>query len=507
MEAEVDRWSVAATVASTVPPQTESIPGPPGRSSLQGRSRGGSAFQHTGEASTSEEDGSSDDDLVRGGNQRAAVDEDPAFNYAGWRRICKRNRLTFIILTVVDIVYVLVLLGLRLTYGTHNDGPDSPAAQFFIGRPCNLKIPFLVVAVCTDAVVVLAALRNYSPLLSLFVMWSVILVAFAIMAMPLLFLFLRVSLVVGAFQLRYSISRMRNMMAPTNLAEWIFSAGQGVSAGAHGAASTLAAPFRWAARRRNRTNQPATADVEAGTAAGDIPPPAAQAHQTAIAARQRPGRQRRSSTLQLWQRASAVDSAAPGVADDLAGPEGVQGVRSATDHVQGRSSDGREQQQRASSSSSSEDEGHGAAPATSHASGAPGSRRQRRSRSTLQPVPGGAASLREMYQQLMSDLEAIRPRPGPGGTSGADVEGSSQQSMYAAAAAQLVNDEGASGGVEAGPSASRSLDRDVELQLRGRQQQQEADTAGRSPRLAQQQRRRRRRLRGGIPLVTVEVPE
>ncbi len=50
--------------------------------------------------------------------------------------------------------------------------------------------------------------------------------AFAVMAMPLLFLFLRVTLVVAAFQLRFSLSRMRNLLPPTTLAEWVLSAGQ-----------------------------------------------------------------------------------------------------------------------------------------------------------------------------------------------------------------------------------------------------------------------------------------
>lgn len=46
------------------------------------------------------------------------------------------------------------------------------------------------------------------------------------MTMPLLFLFLRVALVVTAFQLRFSLARVRNVLPPTTAVEWLTSAGQ-----------------------------------------------------------------------------------------------------------------------------------------------------------------------------------------------------------------------------------------------------------------------------------------
>lgn len=46
------------------------------------------------------------------------------------------------------------------------------------------------------------------------------------MIMPLLFLFLRVALVVAAFQLRYSLARFRNLLPPNTASEWLVSAGQ-----------------------------------------------------------------------------------------------------------------------------------------------------------------------------------------------------------------------------------------------------------------------------------------
>lgn len=162
-----------------------------------------------------------------------------------------------------------------------------------MAKPSELNLAFLAVVAATDALAGWAALRNYSPLLSCFVIFSVVITggrgrwgaagagsnvrrgsaagwerppehapslcsasraltplrlrlpcppplppparaaAFAVMSMPLLFLFLRIALVISAFQLRFSLSRLRNLLPPTTAAEWVWSAGQvrGVACG------------------------------------------------------------------------------------------------------------------------------------------------------------------------------------------------------------------------------------------------------------------------------------
>ena len=64
--------------------------------------------------------------------------------------------------------------------------------EFFIGRkPQGLSISFLCVTLILDLLTGYAALRDWGSLLTLSVIWSIVLMAFGVVLMPLLFLVLR----------------------------------------------------------------------------------------------------------------------------------------------------------------------------------------------------------------------------------------------------------------------------------------------------------------------------
>lgn len=191
----------------------------------------------------------------------AAREEGFDENYPGWRQLYARQKFILAGVLVLDVAYLVALLVLRLVWGNSDTDPRmSGAAEFFLGsHPESTSVSYLAGSLFTDLVALYGTIQNYASVITLFIIWSVVLGAFAILEMPLLFIIIRLLLLVAAFQLRFSMARLRNMLPPTTLGAYLSVAGRSV-------AETSSAVWAGASRPFRRRSQPAPAGPGAATA-------------------------------------------------------------------------------------------------------------------------------------------------------------------------------------------------------------------------------------------------
>ncbi|KAI7836609.1 hypothetical protein COHA_009494 [Chlorella ohadii] len=166
-----------------------------------------------------------------GGSRAEQLDPDVAV----WRAAYARQKLLVLLTLSVDVVYLIVLLVLRLAWGGSNgegSAPDlSTAAKFFVGsHPDTTSISFIAGTIFTDLIALYGVIQDYPSVVTLFIVWSVVLGAFAILEMPLLFMLLRLLMLVLAFQLRFSMARLHSMLPPASLAHLLSATEAGPSA-------------------------------------------------------------------------------------------------------------------------------------------------------------------------------------------------------------------------------------------------------------------------------------
>ncbi|PRW59948.1 hypothetical protein C2E21_1790 [Chlorella sorokiniana] len=156
-----------------------------------------------------------------------AEQQDP--DVAVWRAAYARQKLLVLLSLTADVIYLIVLLILRLGWGADGGGgaPQlGTAAKFFVGsHPDTTSISFIAGTIFTDIIALYGVIQDYPSVVTLFIVWSVVLGAFAILEMPLFFMLLRLLLLVLAFQLRFSMARLHSMLPPASLAHLVATLG------------------------------------------------------------------------------------------------------------------------------------------------------------------------------------------------------------------------------------------------------------------------------------------
>jgi hypothetical protein len=145
--------------------------------------------------------------------------------YEEWSRELHQQKVVFYVTLAIDLLYLLSLLIIRAIWTT-NDTQDSETeetsvAVFFISKPSELSMAFIIAAVLTDCLATYAVYSDLATVVTLFIIWSLLLAAFCIGRLPLFFIIIRGIIVLLAIQLRISMGRVNTLQAPMNAAGWV----------------------------------------------------------------------------------------------------------------------------------------------------------------------------------------------------------------------------------------------------------------------------------------------
>ena len=124
-------------------------------------------------------------------------------------------------------------------------------ARYFVGAnpKDDNSVTFIVAAALTDVLAGIGVVREISGVMTLFFIWSGILLIFGVLELTGFFVTLRAVLVLAAFQLRFSLAAVQNQMPPTNL---LLALGAAVAGGVAAAARFVTLPCRAACCRPRR---------------------------------------------------------------------------------------------------------------------------------------------------------------------------------------------------------------------------------------------------------------
>ena len=143
-----------------------------------------------------------------------------------WNAIYNRQKVTFVVALVVDVLYLFPLIILRYVWSPTDD--VSGAVNFFIGQPNTLPVSYMLAAFITDGIAIFGAVNDMATITTMFLLWSFLMAIFGIGRMPLLFVLYRVLLILLALQIRLAVGRMRQLLAPTNFVGWVSNGVAGI---------------------------------------------------------------------------------------------------------------------------------------------------------------------------------------------------------------------------------------------------------------------------------------
>lgn len=144
--------------------------------------------------------------------------------YEVWSRELHQQKILFYVTLAIDLIYLLALLIIRAIWSANDiqDSDDeSSAAVFFISKPSELSMAFIIAAILSDGLATYAVYSDLATVVTLFIIWSLLLAAFSIGRLPLFFIIIRVMIVLLAIQLRISMGRINTLQAPMNAAGWV----------------------------------------------------------------------------------------------------------------------------------------------------------------------------------------------------------------------------------------------------------------------------------------------
>ncbi|KAL4458837.1 hypothetical protein ABPG75_013702 [Micractinium tetrahymenae] len=386
-------------------------------------------------------------------------------NYPGWRQLYSRQKQILVGVLLLDVAYLVVLLVLHLVWGNSGAEPSlSGAEEFFVGsHPESTSISYLAGSLFTDLVALYGAVQNYASVVTLFIVWSVVLGAFAILEMPLLFIIIHLILLVAAFQLRFSMARLRNMLPPTSLGIFLSAAGRSMAAS--GIAAWTSATQRLHRRRQPPAPAPGTpaaapvrGRTSSGSAAAGLPAsPAAAASPVAAARSLALFRAALMRMMSEQRRTEFEQDLEMGASQRRAEPPpqlvivDAGGVRPAGTLAAGSSRGaGRAPERRSSGAGSS---AAAAAAATGAAGPGPGSGQE----------AAASDSLGRLYSRIMEDIAAVAAAPSSSSERRRQRRRERERSsrrLAAAPSAGAASDSGSRQRASAGPEAANGSSSD-----------------------------------------------
>lgn len=139
--------------------------------------------------------------------------------YEQWSRQLHQQKILLYIILVIDLLYLLSLLIIRAIWTTQDysdsDSNESSAAVFFISKPSELSMAFIIAALLTDVLV--AIFYDRPPVITLFIIWSLLLAGFCIGRLPLFFIIIRVIILLVSIQWRVSMGRVNTLQPPVDI--------------------------------------------------------------------------------------------------------------------------------------------------------------------------------------------------------------------------------------------------------------------------------------------------